>query len=266
MQISLLGCGWLGFPLAQKLTENGNIVKGSTTSPQKLELLQANHIVPYLLTLKPDGITGNPEDFLKESNVLIIDFPPKLRGEENITLIHKIRNLIPCIEKLGIEKVVFISSISVYGKNSGIITEDTPASPNTESGRQLLETELLLQNNRFFKTTVLRFAGLISEDRHPVFHLAAKENLPDPNAPVNLIHREDCIDIIQTIIEKDIWNETFNAASPCHPSRKEYYTQQASILGLTPPKFIDGNGDEGKIISSDKVRDFLRYTFHERQL
>lgn len=30
--ISILGCGWLGLPLAKKLVENQWIVNGSTTS------------------------------------------------------------------------------------------------------------------------------------------------------------------------------------------------------------------------------------------
>jgi|SRR5690606_8895541 len=265
MQVSVLGCGWLGLPLAKALTGKGTIVKGSTTSPQKLEQLQENKIVPYLLTLKDDGITGNPDDFLNGSGLLIMDFPPKLRGEENITLLHKVRNLIPHIERSGIEKVLFISSISVYGNNSGAITEDTPPNPDTESAKQLLETELLLQSNPFFKTTVLRFAGLISEDRHPVYYLAAKEDIPDPDAPVNLIHRDDCIGIILKIMENDIWGETFNAASPHHPSRKEYYTQKAEMLGLTPPKFQD-KGSNGKIISPDKVMGLLGYDFVEQTL
>lgn len=260
MQVSILGCGWLGLPLAKALAEKEIIVKGSTTSSQKLEQLQNHGIVPYLLKLDANGITGNPEIFLNDSDVLIIDIPPKLRGDENITLLHKIRNLIPYIERSGIEKVLFISSISVYGNNSGTVTEDTSPNPDTESGKQLLETELLLQSNPFFKTTVLRFAGLISEDRHPAYYLAAKEDVPDPDTPVNLIHGEDCIGIILKIIEKEIWGETFNAASPYHPSRKEYYTQKAEALGLTPPKFQD-KGSNGKIISADKVIGLLGYDF-----
>ena len=30
----ILGCGWLGLPLAQQLVEDGHIVRGSTTQIQ----------------------------------------------------------------------------------------------------------------------------------------------------------------------------------------------------------------------------------------
>jgi hypothetical protein len=59
--------------------------------------------------------------------------------------------------------------------------------------------------------------------------LAGKENLDNPNAPINLIHQKDCIGIIIKIA-KQAWETTFNAATPYHPSRETYYTQKQSIL------------------------------------
>jgi 3-hydroxyisobutyrate dehydrogenase-like beta-hydroxyacid dehydrogenase len=39
-KISILGCGWLGLPLAKAIVENGFSVKGSTTSTDKLTALE----------------------------------------------------------------------------------------------------------------------------------------------------------------------------------------------------------------------------------
>lgn len=50
MKVSILGCGWLGFPLAKKLIEIGFEVKGSTTTENKLAVLKSNKIAPYLLS------------------------------------------------------------------------------------------------------------------------------------------------------------------------------------------------------------------------
>ena len=36
MQVSILGCGWLGLPLAKSLIEKGFSVNGSTTSVEKI--------------------------------------------------------------------------------------------------------------------------------------------------------------------------------------------------------------------------------------
>ena len=48
-QISILGCGWLGFPLAQQLMCQGFQIKGATTSESKLSVLQNAGISPFLL-------------------------------------------------------------------------------------------------------------------------------------------------------------------------------------------------------------------------
>lgn len=272
-QISILGCGWLGLPLAKALLENGFSVKGSTTSSEKLSTLQNLGIQPYLIALSEDKTSGNLDGFLENSKILIIDVPPKLRAFSSENFVSKIRNIIPLIEKSTIENVLFISSTSVYGDTSTSlsVTEETKTCPDTESGKQLVQSEQLLQSNPNFKTTILRFGGLIGEDRHPIKFLAGRNNIENPNAPINLIHQEDCIGIILEILrqaqnDKLEWNETFNAVSPFHPSRKEYYTQKALELNLNLPEFKLENDTFGKTILSDKIEIVLGYVFKKPKL
>ena len=277
-QISILGCGWLGLPLAKALIENGITVKGSTTSPEKISMIEKSGIQPFLIALESDTVLGNVDAFLESSKILIIDIPPKLRGNSNDfsttlrkTFVEKIETLIPFIEKSTIENVLFVSSTSVYGEVNGIVTEATFPEPETESGKQLVQVEQLLQNNSNFKTTILRFGGLIGEDRHPVKFLAGRKNLENPDAPINLIHKEDCIGIILEILrqaqnDKLVWSQTFNAVAPFHPTRKEYYTQKAKDLCLAFPEFNDNKSSNRKIISNSKVEEFLKYTFVKTKL
>ena len=187
--------------------------------------------------------------------------------------VTKIENLIPFIEKSTVENVLFISSTAVYGNTSTVlsVTEETKPNPETESGKQMLEVEQLLQDNSNFKTTILRFGGLIGDDRQPVRFLAGKTNLENPNAPINLIHQEDCIGIMLEILrqaqnDKLERNETFNAVTPFHPSRKEYYTQKAIDLNLDLPEFNTEHQGFGKIISSSKIETILGYTFVKPKL
>ena len=282
-QISILGCGWLGLPLAKALLQNGFSVHGSTTSSEKLSMLEKSGIRPFLIALESDRISGNIEAFLSGSKTLIIDIPPKLRGNSidsssalRMSFIGKIETLIPFIEKSEIENVLFVSSTSVYGFETApldcarvdtiLVTEETEPHPETEGGKQLLQAEQLLQNNSNFKTTVLRFGGLIGEDRHPVRFLAGRTNIENPNAPINLIHQEDCLGIIKKIVETNSWGATFNAAAPFHPSRKDYYTQKAIALNLPLPEFNDQLPTFGKNILSAKVEKVLGYSFTKTNL
>jgi nucleoside-diphosphate-sugar epimerase len=266
-QISILGCGWLGMPLAKSLLEKGFSIKGSTTSFEKISALESNGIQPFQIELSETEIKGEINSFLKNSEILIIDIPPKLRSISNENFVKKIQNLIPFIEKAKIEKVIFISSTSVYADAPLTIfrvTESTKPNPETESGKQLLATEILLQSDQNFKTTVVRFGGLIGEDRHPIHFLAGRKNIENPEAAINLIHQKDCIGIIEAIVKQECWNETFNAVAPFHPTRKEYYTQKAMELGLLLPEFVNSKIAFGKIILSDKVKKVLDYNFQER--
>ncbi|MEP6806093.1 MAG: NAD-dependent epimerase/dehydratase family protein [Flavobacterium sp.] len=267
-KISILGCGWLGLPLAKKLIEKGYSVNGSTTSENKLSILKAAGINPFLIALESESISESLNAFLDKSEILIIDIPPKLRGN-NADSVHslrkifveKIETLIPFIEKSTVKKVLFVSSTSVYGDENGMITEETIPNPETESGKQLLLSEAILQENENFESTMLRFGGLIGEDRHPVKSLSGKENLENPDAPVNLIHQKDCISIIEQIINQSKWNDVFNAVAPFHPTRQEYYTQKAQEQNLILPKFTTEKSNIKKTISSNKVENILSYQF-----
>jgi nucleoside-diphosphate-sugar epimerase len=274
-QISILGCGWLGLPLAKKLIEKRYSVNGSTTSEAKLPVLENIGINPFLVilsevegALESESVSESINDFLAKSEILIIDIPPKLRGNNTDSqdssrniFVEKIKNLIPFIEKSTIKKVLFVSSTSVYGDENGIITEETIPNPETESGKQLLLAEAILQKNQNFETTILRFGGLIGEDRHPVKFLAGKENLENPDAPVNLIHQNDCIQIIEAIINQSKWNEVFNAVAPFHPTREQYYTQKAKEQNLVLPKFSTEKSNIKKVISNEKIENSLSYQF-----
>jgi nucleoside-diphosphate-sugar epimerase len=270
--IAILGCGWLGLPLAKSLLSKGYEVKGSTTSESKLEVLKNVGILPFQIQLEAQQIIGTIEEFLNESDVLIIDIPPGLRREisslEETTFVNKVKTLIPFIEKSGIQKVIFVSSTSVYGDSFPIveITEETIPNPDTESGKQLVISETLLQSNLNFKTTIIRFGGLLGHERHPINFLAGRTNVENPDAPVNLIQRVDCIGIIEKIlnqVEYDIWGETFNAVAPQHPTRKTYYQKKAELFNLPLPTFAEHLESKGKMISSKKVETILGYSFQK---
>lgn len=265
-KISILGCGWLGFPLAKALLKNGFTLKGSTTSTEKIVVIENAGIQAFQIIVESDRVLGSIEALLAESSILLIDIPPKLRGNQSGDFVGKIKTILPFIEKSTIENVVFISSTSVYGDENDQVTEETPLNPDSEGGKQLEIVETLLQNNSFFKTTILRFGGLIGEDRNPARFLAGKENLDNPDAPINLIHQKDCIGIIMKIIAKNAWNTTFNAAMPYHPSRETYYTQKAIDFSLSPPTFDHSKPSVGKTILVDKIEKTLDYTFQIQSL
>ena len=102
-KIAILGCGWLGLPLAKSLLSKRYEIAGSTTSENKLEVLKNAGIFPFQIQLDENEIIGNIQDFLKETDVLVIDIPPGLRRQistsNEMTFVNKVKTLIPFIEK-----------------------------------------------------------------------------------------------------------------------------------------------------------------------
>ncbi|SCY20092.1 NAD(P)H-binding protein [Flavobacterium caeni] len=257
--ISLLGCGWLGIPLAEALLQRGFDVNGSTTSAGKIPLLERKGIRPFLVTLDTDGVEGEIDRFL-DADVLVIDIPPRFHFSK------KIESLLPYIEQSTVKKVLLVSATSVYGQADGLIDEATEPVILSEKSAQLLGAENHLRNQPGFDTTVVRLGGLIGPDRHPIFHLAGQSDLENPEAPVNLIHLQDCIGILCKILETDAWGETFNAVAPYHPTREQYYTQKAAERHLPPPQFSHAQPSAGKTITATKVQRQLDYRFEFPEL
>ena len=265
-QISILGCGWLGLPLAKSLIEKGFWVNGSTTSLEKIAVLKNEGITAFQIEVTENEIIGNLENFLKNSAILILDIPPKLRGNQPENFVEKIKNILSFVENSSVQKVLFISSTSVYADDNSVVTENKLPNPDTESGRQLFESEQLLMQNQYFKSTILRFGGLIGSDRHPIKHLAGRENIENPNAPINLIHQKDCIRIILKIIALEKWHQIYNAAAPFHPTREDYYVGMAKMMDLDLPMFNHQKKSVGKTIDATKLQQDLNFTFDVPEL
>ncbi|MCM4161453.1 SDR family oxidoreductase [Antarcticibacterium flavum] len=263
MNISILGCGWLGLPLAKKLVEQGHVVKGSTTTREKMDTLTAEGITPYQIKLYEDGVQGDLTAFLSDADLLIIDIPPGLRKDPDADFTARIGRLKAYIEKSGVEKVIFVSSTSVYEDREDLpeYTENDLPNASGNNSQQLMAAENILRNSEEFTTSIIRFGGLIGPGRHPVNFLAGREGIKDPQAPVNLIHQEDCIGILIALIENEIWGEILNAAYPEHPSKESYYSRVSREKNLAIPEFDQTTPSKGKIISSVVLKEKLGYEF-----
>lgn len=250
MNISLLGCGWLGLPLANELIAKGNIVKGSTTSRDKIARLSAEGIIPYQIKLFEEGIQGDIASFLNDAEVLIIDVPPGLRKDPTENYIAKLGRLREQVDKSSIRHLIFVSSTSVFEDEEDfpVYTEKDEPNSTQINSEQLKGAEKLMFSENF-KTSIIRFGGLIGPGRHPVNYLSGRKNIRDPHGPVNLIHIDDCIGLINAII-KSGKTGIFHGVAPEHLSKEEYYTKVADNKNLPLLQFDHAVPSKGKIIKS----------------
>lgn len=259
--ITILGCGWLGLPLAQTLVKEGYSVKGSTTREEKLETLHDAGVEPWLVRLDPE-VNGDDIVAFLQSDTLIVNIPPLRRDDIVEYHIEQFSSLIDALGQSPVRSVLLISSTSVYPALNREVTEEDAVDPESLAGQALLLVEEMLMQESAFQTTVLRFGGLIGYDRNPAKYLATMAEIAHPDQPMNLIHRDDGIRIITEIIRLKQWGEVFNACSPFHPLRKEYYGRAAEIAGLPAiPLSQSVETAPYKVVNSEKLISALHYHF-----
>ena len=186
-KISLLGCGYLGFPLALKLFEKGYCVKGSTRSPVKFNHLKKSGIIPYLI----DVDNMESLDFF-ESDILVLTLPfkrtfidPKVYKEQIITICDKVR-------VSSIRHIVFTSSSSVYPKNNiKYLPTDDFIPVNTRS-ETLLECEEILNGLENISVAIIRLGGIYG------FGRVIKKSV----RPRRLVSHEEALKLIENGINE----------------------------------------------------------------
>jgi len=260
-KISILGCGWLGLPLAESFVKLGFQVNGSTTSESKIEVLKSKGIAPFLLNFTPDISDKNALSEFLNADILIINIPPGTRTRSATFHIEQVDALIPFIEKSPLKTLLYVSSTSVYPNLNRLVKEEEVQRPEEADNKTLATAEYKLQQLSTIKTTVLRCGGLTGYDRLLIRHFAGKKNLTIGDEPVNLIHRDDVIGIVHKLYRQEKWGEVYNACSPLHPLKKDFYTYLAKQYHFEAPEFINTENQSFKIIDTQKLTQELAYSF-----
>lgn len=243
--ISILGSGWLGYPLALQFVQKKYNVKTSCTTAKKLEPLRAIGTTPFVVDI---NVLADDVNTFLASEILVINIPSdSVEGH---------RALLQKVLQSPVKNVILVSSTSVYPNENKIVTEEDELPPSRR-----LSIEKIFTENKKVNTTVLRFAGLIGYRRHPGLFHAGGRALSNPDAPVNLIHRDDCIEIINQVIRRQAWNKTFNCCADTHPSKIAFYTHAAAMLHQPPPQVTDTPQGSNKKISNERLKADLEYKF-----
>lgn len=258
--IAIIGAGWLGTALAKHLLALGNAVTASRTGIDGVQALR-NLEIPAVAATLDDPPIGDWAELLQGKEIAICLLPPNRGNAGGCSYPDQIQRLLALLKHYQIRHFIMISSTGVYQKANTMLTETSPVAP--QSVLHQAEQHVLAESA--LSSTIIRFAGLIDSSRSPVRSLSKKaENghiFDAGDTPINLIHRQDCIDIITQIIAQDCWSEILNACADCHPSRQTFYQQSADALGITVPTFRTENSRPKRVVSNDKLKSLLDYEF-----
>lgn len=261
MSVLIIGCGYLGMRAAKAWVSAGRRVYALTRG--RADLLRAHGVEPVVGdVLDPDSLTKLPHT---DTVLYAIGLDRTAGRSMREVYVQGLENVFQAHGQhaVGFMQFLYISSTSVYGQTDGSwIDETSPTEPFEESGRVVLEAEQTLRGYRP-DAVVLRFAGIYGPGR--VLRRASLlkgEPVPgDPERFLNLIHVDDGVRAVLAAEARAEPGQTYLIADDHPPTRREFFTRTAEMIGAPPPTF-DGSGgaEANRRVSNAKAKRELGFT------
>lgn len=243
---AILGMGYLGRLLAEKLFENGGRV-----SALKRSLTSDDINLPIEL----DAVDLNDEKVFQtafwrkwaDKEVWICLLPPSAVGRYTDLLAVWGK----AAKQFGVRHIVYASSTSVYGEEARECTEHSTPQPQTASAQKVLAAERLLLESGIEHVDILRLGGLYSAERHPLNSLLKSgKKAAGMHRPVNMLHRSRAVAALYLAACTPSGLRIRNIVEKRHPPKHEFYRAEAVKLGLPELTFDETDCSSGKIVNT----------------
>lgn len=257
MKIGIIGLGWLGMPLAERLCTEGNQVLGTKRDTTVVESKDGIELIPF--ELQHEESVDVIREICQQVECLLFNIPPS--AADGVLFRKRLSAYAEVISDSPIQKAIFISSSGVFGNHQCKIDEGTLPEPKAPRGILLHDLEAIWQDLIGNRAIVIRAAGLVGQERHPVKFLAGRTGISGQRHPVNLIHQDDLIELIIAVMMADKNNRVYHAVAGQHPSKKYFYQKKAEELSLELPNFDASDQSTGKRFDGQKSKSILNLNF-----
>lgn len=254
--VLVVGCGFVGLPLARNLASCGWETHAITASESSAAKLHNEPFGAYALDISDKAgfrlIAGHRFD-------VVIHCASSGRGDATsyaAVFLEGIQNL---MATLNYGRLIFTSSTSVYAQTDGSTVDETsPAAPTRETGRILRKTEdLVLAANG----VVARLAGLYGPGRCAPLQklLEGRATIEeDGTRRMNMLHQVDAAGALAFLAKKEL-SGVYNVVDNEPAAEMDWYQYVCHRLNRPLPRFgpRDLNRKRGwtnKRVSNRKLR------------
>lgn len=237
-KLIVLGAGWLGHPLCTQAQQAHWQVQGTHRGDEHSFDFERQFV------LKNEKLLHQLD--LQEA-YWVCAIPPRNRQSKS-NYSETLSAALTLSKQLNAKGFLLCSSTGVYNQEPGIYSESSNISCANERQTKLYKAEKQVLEQ---KGKVLRLAGLLGPNREPGRFVAGKVLNTSGQQVVNMVHQQDVINAIFTVIER--WQEgqrIYNVVNPSHPTKADYYSQKCTLYASEMPIFAAENIAERKIIGS----------------
>jgi nucleoside-diphosphate-sugar epimerase len=245
MKVVVVGCGYVGLPLAGELVRAGHEVFGINRSPEKAAPLRAAGVEPLMADItQRAALDALPREFDWAVNTVSSN-KGGLKEYEQVFL-EGTRHLVDWLAAMPLKKYIHAGSTSVYAQRDGSLVKETSASqPTTEMGLVLADTEEVLLRafqDRKFPAVLLRVAGIYGPGRGRLFLQYLKDEARIPGKGLrllNMIHRDDVVGAIFAALKSGRPGEIYNVVDDEPVPEIHFFRWLSETLGKNMPPLSD---------------------------
>lgn len=229
--VLILGCGFTGTVLAQRLAFRGIPVVGTTRSEARASVIRTRGAQPVLF----DGSEASWEVLAGWRGRVrgLVHMVPPTMGEagayDDLTA-----TLLERVAGWGLEALVYVSSTSVYGDRGGdVVTEATPCAPDSPRGRARRELEERVLAGPV-PAMVVRPSGIYGPGRSQLHRMAARRYrlIGEGEAVTNRIHVADLAAIIDGALTRGTPGAVYLGSDASPVTQREVAEYVTATYGL----------------------------------
>lgn len=246
MKRLVIGCGFLGLPLAHRWQSAGDEVYTTTRSQERAALFEGYGFRPLVLDTTVASTLQQIRSLEFDTIVVAVGMDRSKYSSVHDVYFGGLQNVLDNLNE-NVGQLIYVSSTGVYGDFGGEwVDENSPTKPARDGGKACLAAERLLRDSQFAdRATVLRMAGLYGNDRVPTRNTVESKQWGklSPKGYLNLIHVDDAVNAVCTVAQNSFLAETFLVSDSNPTPRQDYYQYLADQFELGPIPWEDNTPD-----------------------